>query len=387
MLRVISLSSLASRDADAEGAGLDLDLERLDLAAIAAVELVADLAVELDLDRLRLRGPDERGAVRVADGRAGERPRPLRPAPRRSRCRARARRRRAARRGTGRRRRTRRRGCRAGRRSTRPSYQSAPSTSISASNAFARRLREPLHRYAARPTRSLRSSASRIIAASNPAPAITAKRSLLEAADVDAAGGRRGARRRRRPRCPSGCPRFVANRFAVPAGTTARLASGAGELADAPAHRAVAAPGEHEVGALVQRAADLLGRLLRLRHLVPQRVVDARGRQARGAARAARRRAASRRGRRPRRSCHRLRAACGVAAGAVCGLRAACATPAARQANSSTSSAPMPTTSPPATSSGWCMPRYIRESATITGSRSGDRPGDARATARAGTAT
>ena len=45
------------------------------------------------------------------------------------------------------------------------------------------------------------------------------------------------------------------------------------------------------------------------------------------------------------------------------------ATPAARQANSSTSTAPIPTTSPPATSSGWCIPRYMRAKATKTGSR------------------
>jgi hypothetical protein len=28
----------------------------------------------------------------------------------------------------------------------------------------------------------------------------------------------------------------------------------------------------------------------------------------------------------------------------------------------------MPTNTPPATSSGWCIPRYIRDIATITGS-------------------
>ena len=55
-----------------------------------------------------------------------------------------------------------------------------------------------------------------------------------------------------------------------------------------------------EVGALVEGAAHLRGRLLGLRHLVPERVgVPAVGEQ-RGAARADRRRASSRRGRRPR---------------------------------------------------------------------------------------
>ena len=63
-------------------------------------------------------------------------------------------------------------------------------------------------------------------------------------------------------------------------------------------------------------------------------------------------------------------------------LRAAgacCATPAERQANSSTSSAPMPMTSPPATSSGWCMPRYIRDERDDDRDHDRDRPRAARA--------
>ena len=51
------------------------------------------------------------------------------------------------------------------------------------------------------------------------------------------------------------------------------------------------------------------------------------------------------------------------------GACASAATPAARHANSSTSTAPMPISAPAATSSGWCMPRYMREDATKTGSR------------------
>ena len=36
-----------ARDADRDRAGFDVDLERLDLRAVASVELIADLAVEL----------------------------------------------------------------------------------------------------------------------------------------------------------------------------------------------------------------------------------------------------------------------------------------------------------------------------------------------------
>ena len=69
-------------------------------------------------------------------------------------------------------------------------------------------------------------------------------------------------------------PRFVANRFAVPAGTIASAHARAGEHVDAALHHPVAAPGEDELGALVERALDLRRRLLALRHLAPERVVD-----------------------------------------------------------------------------------------------------------------
>ena len=58
-----------------------------------------------------------------------------------------------------------------------------------------------------------------------------------------------------------GMPRLVAKRFAVPAGMIARLRLRAGEHVDAALHHAVAAPGEHELGALVERAANLCGAL------------------------------------------------------------------------------------------------------------------------------
>ena len=51
---------------------------------------------------------------------------------------------------------------------------------------------------------------------------------------------------------------------------------GAGEHAQAAAHGAVAAPGEDEIGAGVERTLDLPGRLLGLGHLVPERLLDAR---------------------------------------------------------------------------------------------------------------
>src|SRR6185436_13871602 len=74
-LRLLSLS--AARHAEIQRPRLDLHLERLDLLAVAAVELVEDLAVELDLDAARLRRADERRPARVALGGAHERAGPL----------------------------------------------------------------------------------------------------------------------------------------------------------------------------------------------------------------------------------------------------------------------------------------------------------------------
>ena len=65
------------RDAHSERARLDLDLEPLDLLALASVDLVEDLAVELDVDALGLRRLHERGLADRADRRASDRARPL----------------------------------------------------------------------------------------------------------------------------------------------------------------------------------------------------------------------------------------------------------------------------------------------------------------------
>ena len=73
----------------------------------------------------------------------------------------------------------------------------------------------------------------------------------------------------------SGMPRFVASRFAVPAGTIASGIACAGEDVEAALHGAVAAPGEDELGPLVEGPLHLLRRLAALRHLVPERIVDA----------------------------------------------------------------------------------------------------------------
>ena len=54
---------------------------------------------------------------------------------------------------------------------------------------------------------------------------------------------------------------------------------GAGHRVDAALHHAVAAPHEDQVGAGGERLADALRRHLRLRHLEPQRIDDAGGRQ------------------------------------------------------------------------------------------------------------
>ena len=112
--------------------------------------------------------------------------------------------------------------------------------------------------------RSLRSSASRIIAASKPTPAMTAKRSPAKRPTSSAPARAASPIAHRAARCPSGCPRFVAKRFAVPAGMTARRGVAAGELADAAAHRAVAAPREDESAPSSRARRDLPGAFLAL---------------------------------------------------------------------------------------------------------------------------
>ena len=154
-----------------------------------------------------------------------------------------------------------------------PSYQSAPSTSISASNAGARRLREPLHRYAARPIRCLEvvgvADHRRVEAgAGHDGEALVVEPADVEppavAVQADGDGALdvlRDAEVRR-------------EQVRGPGGDDGERRVGPGEHVDAAPHGPVAAPGEDEVGALVERAPHLLGRLLGLRHLVPERVLD-----------------------------------------------------------------------------------------------------------------
>ena len=118
--------------------------------------------------------------------------------------------------------------------------------------------------------------ASRIIAASKPAPAMTANRSPLK---------RPTSSLRRSPRSPIatacsmslGIPRLVAKRFAVPAGIDREARLRAGEHVDAALHHPVAAPREDELRALVEGASNLRRRLAALRHLAPERIVDSLG--------------------------------------------------------------------------------------------------------------
>ncbi len=120
--------------------------------------------------------------------------------------------------------------------------------------------------------------------------------------------------------------------------------AGPGEHVDAPLHRAVAAPRDHELGALAQRALDHLRRLAALRHLVPERIRDpgllerAPERQEAVAERLA--------GVRDDRDLHDR------ASRALTTARVMRAAPSAI-----TKRARIPTTTPPSASSGWCMPR------------------------------
>ena len=130
---------------------------------------------------------------------------------------------------------------------------------------------------------------------------------------------------------------------------------GAGERVDAALHGPVAAPGEEELGALVKCTLHLFRGVAALRYLDPERIVDSLARE--------------------------FPPEFGQAAaeglpgmGDDRDLRhfrpLVAARFAARLTRTSALRAAMPTSAPPAMSSGWCMPRYIREKATKTGTRS-----------------
>ena len=125
-----------------------------------------------------------------------------------------------------------------------------------------------------------------------------------------------------------------------------------GEDVDAALHHPVAAPGEDEVRAVVRaRAADLAGaaRLFGTSHQNGDR--DSLGGE--DAAQLGQATA-------------EVLPECATTATFTPSSSAAVSSAAAavRHANTITTSAAMPTTTPPPTSSGWCMPRYMRESAT-----------------------
>ena len=142
-------------------------------------------------------------------------------------------------------------------------------------------------------------------------------------------------------------PRFVGEQVRRPGGADRKRNLRVLERVDATPDEPVAAPGEDQLGAVLQRPLDRARRPLALRYLDPERRGDARFRER---APQLREPAADRlAGMRDDRQFHE---------------RLSAAAPAARQANSSTRIAPMPTSTPPATSSGWCMPRYIRDNAT-----------------------
>ena len=92
---------------------------------------------------------------------------------------------------------------------------------------------------------------------------------------------------RRSPRSPiatacsmsCGIPRFVAKQVGGAGRQDRERGVGACERVDAPLHRPVAAPDEEQLGALGESALHLLRDVAALRHLDPERVVDALARQ------------------------------------------------------------------------------------------------------------
>ena len=221
--------------------------------------------------------------------------------------------------------------------------------SIFALNGSARMFFDAVQMYARRPKRSFRPpSASLIMCASSPAPAITANRSPL----IFPTSSTRST-----PRRPistafgmsDGISRLEAKRLAVPAGMIASVTPAAGEHVDRLLHHPVAAPHEHELGAFVECPLDALGGVLALRHLRPDGIVDPLLRRGRSEAPRARRRSSCRRGRSPQpSSCLPFRRLDVMDASAA--SRCAAAAPAARAAKIVMQRAAMPMSTPAATS-------------------------------------
>ena len=215
-------------------------------------------------------------------------------------------------------------------------YHPTPSTLIVARNGLEQVLGAVHYRTQRDRNRSFSPpSAPRIIAASKPAPAITLNRSPLKR-PTSVSGARRGAIATR-PRCPSG-PEVRREQFACPledreVGSSRR------------ARRCSAAPSCHHLGedgswqpssSAREPAAEPYG--LRHSHQSGSSIPSPSSTRR------------SLKGHRQR-SCRSVRSPQPSFAGSA-------AAPAVRHANTTISAAT--SSSPPATSSGWCMPRYIK---------------------------
>ena len=151
----------------------------------------------------------------------------------------------------------------------------------------------------------------------------------------------------------------------MPAGMIASAAFDPAERVDAPLHHAVAAPGEDELGAILERALDLLRRLPALRHLVPDRLRDTLSLELASKLEQAAPDATCPHARPPRPSLL-------TPTSPPPALRVT--TSVTRASKSASSSAAIPMSAPRSTSVGWCMPRYIREQATKGGTASATHP-------------
>src|SRR5262249_52441669 len=131
---------------------------------------------------------------------------------------------------------------------------------------------------------------------------------------------------------------------------------------------AVAAPDDDQVRALLQDAAKCLRRLPALRHLAPDRLdAPALERPPELWQPAAERLPRVGDHGHPHARTSRVLPTSRAGSRSACPSRASLAAPHARTARSATSSAPVPTSAPEATSLRWCMPRYIRDAATARG--------------------
>src|SRR5689334_8093530 len=343
------MSPLLSRQADRDRGGLHLDGEGANLLAVASVHLVKNLAIQLDLDLLRRRRLDERRPLRMADGGACKRSHPvgdavgvyhaeLEPAVVRA--------------------------------SVLEHLDTAEEAADVAEEDAARgsgvpgcpvhldlrleRLRPEVLRAApdiGDPSEAILELAVGLLDHRGVEAGAGHDREALavEPADIELAPFSVQADRHSTPDVLRD-PQVRREQVGGAGGQDRERRLRARQRVDRALDHPVAAPDEEQLGTVREGTLHLLGRELALRHLDPHRIRDPSALQLA-----------------PQLGQAAAEGLAGVRDHGDLGHRAA--SPDARETSTSAETAAIPMTTPPAMSSGWCIPRYMREKATNTGIR------------------